>query len=108
MEFIKTLIFVTLALGLTMAFFETAATVWAPGPVMTTEAYSQMVKFDFNDRTLSLEQIRKIIDSAINVLLNEKKQKQIIEQKKEMRRRRLEKIKLSEERLDTYIKGRTV
>lgn len=75
---------------------------------LLNKAYGQMVKFDFNDRTLSLEQIRKIIDSAINVLLNEKRQKQILERKKEMRRRRLEKIKLSEERLNTYIKGRTV
>ena len=80
----------------------------APTSVQTplNRAYSKMVQFDFNARPKNLVTVLKTIDSAIKVLRNDVKQKQILEKKREGRKKRLEKIQMREERLKQRLLNR--
>lgn len=66
--------------------------------------YSEMTVFNFMERKITLSKARKSIDSAIKILLNEKKQKKILDEKRNKRKIKLEKIRRRDERLNHYLK----
>ena len=80
----------------------------APTSVQTllNSAYTKMVQFDFNARHQNLATVLRTIDSAIKVLRNDVKQKQILEKKRESRRKRLEKIQMRKEKLEQRLLSR--
>ncbi len=68
--------------------------------------YFSMVNFDFTSRASNLEKIRCRIDTAIKVLESDKQQKFILQRKKRLREAKLEKLRIQEERLNTYLVNR--
>ena len=65
-------------------------------------AYSGLINFDFLQRTGNLSITRRHIDTAIRVLSNQKRQEIDLSRKRDIRKRRQEKIRQKQKRIDMF------
>ena len=72
------------------------------------QAYSGLIDFDFLQRVGDLPVTRRHIDTAIRVLSNQKRQETDLKRKRDLRKRRQEKIRQKQERLDMFISQRVL
>ncbi len=67
-----------------------------------------LTAFDYNDRPFDLHKTRRLINSSIRVLQNEREAAKILQRKKERRIKKIEKLKEKESRLKQYLSARKV
>ncbi len=70
------------------------------------DVYSQLIDFDFLQRTSDLASIRTRVDSAIKLLANHKRERIELRRRRLLRKRRQEKIRRRKKRLERYVSRR--